>query len=54
VCLWHILAAVKRNGRSGSRRVRLAHIDQEVEELLAHMDLIREKLHSVRKRLGRR
>ena len=50
---WKDLAVAQRNQRVKTRRVQLGQLSQEVEELVAQMDFMREELESVRKRLRR-
>ncbi len=50
---WRELAAAKRMQRAKSRRIQVQQLAQHVEELLAQIDLMREDLESVRKRLRR-
>ena len=50
---WKDLAVAQRNQRVKTRRVQLGQLSQEVEELLAQIDFMREELESVRKRLRR-
>ena len=50
--LWRDLATAKRSQqRTRSRRLHARQISQDVEELLAQIDFIREELENVRKRL---
>lgn len=51
--LWKELANAQRNQRLRTRRVQVNQLSQEVEELLAQIDFVREELESVRKRLRR-
>ena len=50
---WKDLAVAQRNQRVKTRRLQLGQLSQEVEELLAQIDFMREELESVRKRLRR-
>lgn len=50
---WRELAVAQRVQRTKSRRVQIHQLGQQVEELLAQIDLMREELESVRKRLRR-
>lgn len=50
--LWRELANAERK-KSKSRRAEVHQLGQQVEELLAHIEFIREELESVRKRLRR-
>lgn len=52
--LWRELAAERRTTRSGTRGQALRELGQQVEELLAHMDFLREELEVVRKRVKTR
>ena len=52
VQLWRELAIAKRTQRAKPRS-HVAHLAQQVEELLAQIDFFREELESVRKRLPR-
>lgn len=51
--LWRELAAERRN-RARKRGADVQGVAQKVEELLAQMDLLREELESVRRRIKRR
>jgi transcriptional regulator with XRE-family HTH domain len=51
--LWKELAAAQRAQRTLARRAKAESLAQQVEELLAHLECMREELESVRKRLGR-
>ena len=51
--LWRELAIAQRAQRAKSRRVQVNQLAQEVEELLAQIDFMREELENVRKRLRR-
>lgn len=48
---WRELTIAQRNERMRTRRVQLGQLSQQVEELLAQIDFMREELDSVRKRL---
>jgi transcriptional regulator with XRE-family HTH domain len=50
---WKELATAQRNQRLRTRRVQLGQLSQQVEELLAQIDFMREELENVRKRLRR-
>lgn len=50
--LWRDLAAARRTDRH-QRRSELRHVAQQVEELIAQLDFLREEFMSVRKRLRR-
>ena len=50
---WKDLAVAQRNQRVKTRRLQLGQLSQQVEELLAQIDFMREELESVRKRLRR-
>jgi transcriptional regulator with XRE-family HTH domain len=50
---WRELASAQRNQRIRTRRVQLGQLSQQVEELLAQIDFMREELENVRKRLRR-
>lgn len=52
--LWRELAAERRNQRNKLRGTNTRHVVQQVEELLAQMDFVREELEHVRKRMRRR
>lgn len=52
--LWRELAAERRTTRSRTRGQALRELGQQVEELLAHMDFLREELEVVRKRVKNR
>ena len=49
--LWRELAVAQRSQRAKSRRVQVHHLAQQVEELLAQIDFMREELEAVRRRL---
>lgn len=49
--LWRELAVAQRSQRAKTRRVQINHLAQQVEELLAQIDFMREELEAVRKRL---
>ena len=51
VQFWRELAAAQRNQRLRTRRVQLDQLSQHVEELLAQIDLMREELENIRRRL---
>lgn len=50
--LWRDLATARRTERN-QRRVEIRHVAQQVEELLAQLDFLREEIVHVRKRLRR-
>ena len=52
--LWRDLAAERRSQRTRARGSDSRHIGQQVEELLAQVDFLREELEGVRKRIKRR
>jgi transcriptional regulator with XRE-family HTH domain len=52
--LWRELATERRNQRVKPRTATARHVAQQVEELLAQIDFLREELESVRKRMKRR
>jgi transcriptional regulator with XRE-family HTH domain len=52
--LWRDLAEESRTLRARRRSPDVRNIGQEVEELLAQIDFLREELESVRKRVKRR
>jgi transcriptional regulator with XRE-family HTH domain len=52
--LWRDLAAERRSQRSRARGSESRQIGQQVEELLAQVDFLREELEGVRKRIKRR
>lgn len=54
VQLWRELAAERRSSRAGSRQQQMNNVGQQVEELLAQVDFLREELESVRKRIKKR
>lgn len=49
--LWRELATAKRNGRTKSKRTPSHMLAQQVEELVAQFDFMREELENMRKRL---
>lgn len=49
--LWRSLAAAQRAKRSRGRGVQMSQLTQEVDELLAQIDFVREELEAVRRRL---
>jgi transcriptional regulator with XRE-family HTH domain len=51
--LWRELAVAQRSHGVKSRRLQVDQLSQQVEELLAHLDFLREELENVRKRLRR-
>jgi transcriptional regulator with XRE-family HTH domain len=52
--LWRDLAAEARASRSTRRGGNMREIGQQVEELLAQMEFLREELEAVRKRVKKR
>jgi transcriptional regulator with XRE-family HTH domain len=52
--LWRDLAAEARSARSSRRNGHMREIGQQVEELLAQMEFLREELEAVRKRAKKR
>jgi len=52
--LWRELASERRAQRTTKRGAELRHVGQQVEELLAQVDFLREELESVRKHVRRR
>jgi transcriptional regulator with XRE-family HTH domain len=52
--VWRNYAVVRKSGKGGTRRVKLANIGDEVDELLAQIELLRQELQSVQKRLKKR
>lgn len=52
--LWRDVATERRNQRGRSRSVPMAETLQQVEELLAQVDFLREELDTVRRRMRRR
>jgi transcriptional regulator with XRE-family HTH domain len=50
--LWHELAAKRRNARPMSRGAALRDLAHQVEELLAHVEFLRQELEIVRKRIS--
>jgi len=52
--LWRELANERRNQRAKARATNGRQLAQQVEELLAHVDLLREQLENVRRRLNQR
>lgn len=52
--LWRELAAERRTQRSRTRGADVRNVAQQVEELLAQVDFLREELETVRKRMKRR
>ena len=54
VRLWRDLTAARRNQRSTKKPQGIANLGQQVEELIAQMDFIREEIEVVRKRLRSR
>jgi transcriptional regulator with XRE-family HTH domain len=51
--LWRDLAVARRGLKTRSRGGDVRHVSQQVEELLAQIDFMREELDNVRKRLRR-
>lgn len=51
--LWKDLAEERRTQRGKRRGAEVRQVDQQVEELLAQVDFLREELESVRKRVKR-
>jgi len=49
--LWRELAAEQRTRRAQKRGTDMRHMAQQVEELLAQVDFLREELEAVRKRV---
>lgn len=52
--LWRDLATEQRTSRSKKHGSDVRHVAQQVEELLAQVDFLREELESVRKRVKQR
>ena len=52
--LWRDLAAERRTQRTSKRGAEMRQVGQQVEELLAQVDFLREELESIRKRMKRR
>ena len=52
--LWRDLAADRRTQRTTKRGSEVRQVAQQVEELLAQVDFLREELESVRKSMKRR
>ena len=52
--LWRELASERRNQRVKPRAAAARNVVQQVEELLAQIDFLREELETVRKRMKRR
>lgn len=52
--LWRDLAAERRTHRTTKRGAEMRQVGQQVEELLAQVDFLREELESIRKRVKRR
>lgn len=52
--LWRELAAERRAGRAKTRGTALRELGQQVEELVAQIDFLREELEVVRKRVKTR
>lgn len=50
---WKNLAAMRKQHRAGSRRAEVRQAGQQVEELLAQVDFLRDEIESFRKRLKR-
>lgn len=51
--LWKQLAANRRDGARVARQSRLHNVSQQVEELLAQVDFLREEIENVRRRVKR-
>lgn len=52
--LWKDLAEERRTQRGKRRGAEMRQVGQQVEELLAQVDFLREELESIRKRMKRR
>ncbi|HEU4889530.1 MAG TPA: helix-turn-helix transcriptional regulator [Thermoanaerobaculia bacterium] len=52
--LWKELAEERRTQRGKRRGAEMRQVGQQVEELLAQVDFLREELESIRKRVKRR
>jgi len=52
--LWRDLAAERRTPRGRARGAAVRDVTQQVEELLAQVDFLREELETVRKRMKKR
>lgn len=52
--LWKDLAEERRTQRGKRRGAEMHQVGQQVEELLAQVDFLREELESIRKRMKRR
>jgi transcriptional regulator with XRE-family HTH domain len=52
--LWRDLAAETRTARGTKRTSNMREVGQQVEELLAQMEFLREELEAVRKRVKKR
>lgn len=52
--LWRDLAAERRSPRGRARGAAVRDVTQQVEELLAQVDFLREELETVRKRIKKR
>lgn len=52
--LWRDLAAARRDGGRTARRSQMRNISNQVEELLAQVDFLREEIESVQLRIKRR
>jgi transcriptional regulator with XRE-family HTH domain len=52
--LWRSLATERRSQRISARGTEVRQVAQQVEELLAQIDFVREELDAVRKRMKRR
>jgi transcriptional regulator with XRE-family HTH domain len=52
--LWRDLAAARRDGGRTARRSQARNISNQVEELLAQVDFLREEIESVQQRVKRR
>ena len=51
--LWRELANARRTQRAKARRARIQHLADQVDELLAQIDCMREELEILRRRLRR-
>jgi transcriptional regulator with XRE-family HTH domain len=52
--LWKDLAEERRTNRTRKRGAEMRQVGQQVEELLAQIDFLREELESIRKRVKKR
>lgn len=52
--LWRDLAAERRTQRVSKRGGESRHVAQQVEELLAQIDFLREELETIRRRVNKR